>query len=150
MNVYFACSITGGRQDEEAYQTIVDAMLANGHEVPTAGLSQPEVLIQERLLTPEAVYSRDKEWIESCDALVAEVSTPSHGVGYEIAYALSCGKPVFCCYRSGVRISKMITGNPDPNLQTHPYSMASDAAQIVLAFLDELNHGQPRSVRLDL
>lgn len=139
MNVYFSCSITGGRQDENAYQAIVNAMLAGGHEVPTQGLSQPDSLKQELLLTPEEVYTRDKDWIEKCDALVAEVSTPSHGVGYEIAYALSCGKPVLCCYRNDAQVSKMITGNTNPNMQTHSYSMMSQATSIVLAFLSELD-----------
>ena len=71
---------------------------------------------------PEEVYERDTSWIEACDALIAEVSTPSHGVGYEIGYALSKGKPVLCCYRRGRRVSKMISGNPDLNLQTRDYS----------------------------
>ena len=73
---------------------------------------------QEGRLSPEEVYVRDTSWIEACDALIAEVSTPSHGVGYEIGYALSKGKPVLCCYRQGGRVSKMISGNPDLNLQT--------------------------------
>ena len=80
MNIYFACSITGGRQDETAYQAIVGVLLAAGHEVPTAGLSQPDILVQEHITAPQDVYARDTAWIDGCDALVAEVSTPSHGV----------------------------------------------------------------------
>ena len=135
MNFYFACSITGGRQDEAAYQAIVDALLAAGHEVPTAMLSRPEVMIDEARITPREVYTRDTRWIAACDALIAEVSTPSHGVGYEIGYALSLGKPVLCCYRQGVRISKMISGNPDPNLRTCAYESEAHAVRLVQDFL---------------
>jgi nucleoside 2-deoxyribosyltransferase len=138
MNIYFACSITGGRQDESAYQAIVTALLAEGHEVPTAGLSRPEVMALERITAPKEIYSRDTAWIDACDALVAEVSTPSHGVGYEISYALSKGKPVLCCYRQGVTVSKMITGNSDPHLQARPYSSHAEAVRIIQVFLENL------------
>jgi len=47
MKIYFACSITGGREDELIYQEIVEALLADGHEVPTALLATPEVMLLE-------------------------------------------------------------------------------------------------------
>ena len=96
MNIYFACSITGGRNDEAAYQQIVAALLAGGHVVPTASLADSRVTEFEGVVEPDEVYRRDVGWIEACDLLVAEVSTPSHGVGYEIGYALSLKKPVIC------------------------------------------------------
>ena len=138
MNIYFACSITGGRQDEAAYAALVTALLEDGHTVPTAILARPEIMEQEGRLSPEEVYERDTNWIESCDALIAEVSTPSHGVGYEIGYALSKGKPVLCCFRKGRRISKMISGNHDPNLQTRGYSSEVELAQMARAFLGSM------------
>ena len=58
---------------------------------------------------------------EESDLLVAEVSTPSHGVGYEIGYALDLDKPVLCLYQKGVVVSKMITGNPHPLLTVMDY-----------------------------
>jgi len=39
MNIYFSCSITGGRQDEAVYQAIVDFLLAAGHEVELRGFA---------------------------------------------------------------------------------------------------------------
>jgi nucleoside 2-deoxyribosyltransferase len=68
----------------------------------------------EQSIPPQKVFLRDCQWVKECDALVAEVSTPSHGVGYEIALALSMEKPVLCCYRKGKRVSKMLTGNTLP------------------------------------
>jgi nucleoside 2-deoxyribosyltransferase len=141
VNIYFACSITGGRRDQAAYAALVTALLGEGHIVPTASLASPDVMEQEGRLSPEEVYARDSGWIEACDALIAEVSTPSHGVGYEIGYALSKGKPVLCCYRQGRRLSKMISGNPDLNLQTREYSSQDELGQIALAFLDNLAPG---------
>ncbi len=138
MNIYFACSLTGGRADEKAYARIVDYLVSNGHEVPTAHLARPEVMELERVVDPEDVYERDVAWIEACDALVAEVSTPSHGVGYEIGYALGLGKPVLCCHREGVPVSKMITGNPSPSLTVGAYPSEEELTEIVDRFLESL------------
>lgn len=135
MNIYFACSITGGRQYEAVYQAIVEALIANGHEVPTAILASTEVTELESVVEPVEVYTRDIAWINACDALVAEVSTPSHGVGYEISYALGISKPVLCLHRDGVVVSKMILGNTNPNLRVCAYSTSDEAVQIVYAYL---------------
>ena len=138
MKIYFACSITGGRTDQDIYALMVDAMLADGHDVPTAILARSEATILEAILSSEEVYQRDTNWIEESDALVAEVSTPSHGVGYEIAYALGLEKNVLCCYRDGTPISKMISGNPDPNLILRSYSTQDEAVQLVRDFLQQV------------
>ncbi len=135
MNLYFACSLTGGRDHESTYGRIVDHLLARGHKVPTAHLARPEVMQLERVVDPGDVYQRDIAWIDACEALIAEVSTPSHGVGYEIAYALGRGKPVLCCYREGERVSKMITGNDSTGLRVRSYRGVEEALQLVDDFL---------------
>ncbi len=135
MNIYFACSITGGRELESAYQHIVAALTTDGHEIPTSHLAQSEVMENERALTPQYVYERDVNWIRNCDVLIAEVSVPSHGVGYEIAFALEIGKPVLCIHEQGRRVSKMITGNPNPAIITKSYSTLNEAISLARAFL---------------
>jgi 2'-deoxynucleoside 5'-phosphate N-hydrolase len=136
MNIYFSCSITGGRQDQAIYQTMVNAIRGDGHDVPTAQLSRPDVVLLESDIAPNEVYRRDVDWVRGCDALVAEVSTPSHGVGYEIALALLLEKPVLCCYQAGRRVSKMITGNDSPTLRVIVYESADEAVEIVRRFLN--------------
>ena len=138
MNIYFACSITGGRDDEPKYQFIVDTLLADGHTIPTAHLSQQDVVELEAVINPGEVYSRDTGWIDTCDALIAEVSTPSHGVGYEIAYALHQGKHVLCIYQHGYQISKMLSGNTHPNICVILYQDLNNLVQIIHNFLAEL------------
>ena len=135
MNLYFSCSLTGGRQDEGIYAHIVDHLLQAGHEVPTAHLARPEVMDLERVVIPADIYQRDIDWIEGCQAMVAEVSTPSHGVGYEIAYALGRGKPVLCCFREGKTVSKMLTGNDSPGLLVQAYRDESHAIELIDVFL---------------
>jgi hypothetical protein len=139
MNIYFACSITGGRDDQAVYQTIVAALQSDGHEVPTALLATPQVMALEGIVDPMEVYRRDAAWIEGCDLLVAEVSTPSHGVGYEIGYALGRGKPVLCLHRQGVNVSKMILGNQDPNLHLLVYQTPDEAVHALRVHIDGFN-----------
>jgi 2'-deoxynucleoside 5'-phosphate N-hydrolase len=136
MNIYFACSITGGRDFESIFQRITSALLADGHEVPTAHLADSSVKALEGKVDPGEVYERDTAWIRDCDALVAEVSTPSHGVGYEVAYALSVGKPVLCVYRQGMPVSKMLSGNSHPSISVRSYRHPDEALTIIRHFLD--------------
>ncbi len=135
MNVYFACSITGGRQFEPVYQDLTAALLANGHEIPTAHPADSTVTELEGRVSPREVYERDVSWILEADALIAEVSVPSHGVGYEVGFALAVGKPVLCLYQDGRKISKMISGNPHPKLQTKTYRDSQEAIQLAREFL---------------
>jgi 2'-deoxynucleoside 5'-phosphate N-hydrolase len=134
MNIYFACSITGGRDFQPVYQAITAALLADRHEVPTAHLAGADVKALEAVVHPNDVYERDVAWIRVCDALVAEVSTPSHGVGYEVAFALSLGKPVLCLYREGQAVSKMITGNSSPKIRVVTYTDTAEAVKLVRDF----------------
>lgn len=136
MNIYFACSITGGRELESFYQQFVTALEADGHIIPTSHLAQSEAMEGERMLTPTDVYERDVKWVRECDVLIAEVGVPSHGVGYEISYALHAGKPVLCLAQEGRRVSKMITGNAALEMQT--YSTLEDAIGQARSFLKKV------------
>jgi nucleoside 2-deoxyribosyltransferase len=138
VNIYFACSITGGREFETDYQQIVAALTADGHEIPTSHLAQSDVIENERKLTPQDVYERDVNWIKNCDVLIAEVSVPSHGVGYEIAFALNIGKPVLCLYQKNRKVSKMITGNSNPGLNIQAYASIKEAISQTRFFLVHL------------
>jgi 2'-deoxynucleoside 5'-phosphate N-hydrolase len=138
MNIYFACSITGGREFEHIYQALVSALLRDGHEIPTAHLADSAVMDLESIVSPRDVYARDIEWILAADALLAEVSIPSHGVGYEVGVALGAHKPVLCLYQDGRRISKMISGNPDPALDVRTYGDAAEAVRLAREFVRSL------------
>ncbi len=139
MNIYFACSITGGREFEDIYQALTAAMLADGHQVPTAHLAASTVVDLEAVVSPADVYARDVTWIREADALVAEVSVPSHGVGYEIGYALNAGKPVLCLLKVGRKLSKMVSGNPDSNLALRTYQDNEEAIALFREFIEELS-----------
>jgi len=142
MKIYFSCSITGGRAEEATYQAIVRELESEGHEVPTAHLSSPNVMEMEKIVNAVDIFTRDMAWLRECDAVVAEVSSPSHGVGYEIAYGLSLGKPVFCCYRKDKRVSKIITGNTTPGIQVLSYETDTEAVNLVRNYLLSLEKSE--------
>ena len=135
MKIYFACSVTGGREFESVYQTVVHALAENGHSVLTAHLVESDVMEIEAGHSPEYVYTRDTNWIRECDVLIAEVSVPSHGVGYEIGFALGIEKTILALHQDDRNVSKMISGNPDKNLTVKMYSSIEEAIHIALQFL---------------
>ena len=132
------CSSTCGRDFEHIYQALVAALLRDGHEIPTAHLADSAVMDLESIVSPQDVYARDIEWILAADALLAEVSIPSHGVGYEVGAALGAHKPVLCLYQEGRRISKMISGNPDPALEVKTYQDGTEAVRLAREFVRSL------------
>jgi len=138
LNLYFSCSLTGGREFQAVYAAIVRHLEASGHEVPTAHLADPGVMDLETVVDAAEVYQRDIRWIEQCDALIAEVSTPSHGVGYEVAYAVGLSKPVLCCYRAGVPVSKMILGNRSDGLVVSEYRDEAAVLAAIDTFLTQV------------
>jgi nucleoside 2-deoxyribosyltransferase len=110
-------------------------MEALGHRVLTAHLAAESAMAADGGLSPEAVFDRDTAWLRGSDAVIAEVSTPSHGVGFEIAFALERGKPVLCLAREGVRVSKMLTGVRQPGFQFQTYRTVEEALAHQDAFL---------------
>ena len=138
LNIYFSCSITGGRNQQQIYAEVVKFLMDEGHDVPTAHLASVDVIDKEITEDAPTVYKRDIGWVRDCDALVAEVSTPSHGVGYEIAAALYEGKPVLCCYEKSHTVSKMILGNNESEIQVFGYSSIKDLKNEIMRFLSKL------------
>ncbi len=137
MKIYFACSISGGRQDERIYQKLVQVLLSMGIEVPTAHIAETGIEEIDALEEPGDIYQRDVDWIDDSDLLVAEVSTPSHGVGFEIGYALDQRMPVLCLYNKAVVVSKMITGNPHPLLKVAAYRDEQEAEDILREYIQD-------------
>src|SRR5664279_6216711 len=135
MNLYFSCSLTGGRCDQPVYAALVAHLQALGHRVLTAHLAAEAVTAEDGGVSAEEVFERDTAWIRECDAVIAEVSTPSHGVGFEVAYALERGKPVLCLAQEGVRISKMLTGIRQAGFAFATYATPEDALTRMEVFL---------------
>ena len=113
MKIYFAGAIRGGREDAQLYENII-AYLEEKGEVLTEHVGNTDLSWKgETSKKDEEIYNRDIKWLQSADIVVAEVTTPSLGVGYELGIAEKLNIPVLCLYRpdKGSRLSAMISGN---------------------------------------
>jgi nucleoside 2-deoxyribosyltransferase len=85
----------------------------------------------------QRIFARDMDWIGASAALIAEISVPSLGVGFEIGEALRLGLPTLCLRDAAlvdVLPSAMIVGNPSPLLTVRHCDEAGIAA-VVAEFL---------------
>ncbi len=137
MRIYFSGAILGGRGNLATYQHIVARLKSHRHEVLSEHVARRHVLEEEAGVASHAIFARDVGWIRTCDVVIAEVSTPSLGVGYEIACAEFEGKPVLCLYREGLVISKMVTGNPYPHFTVVTYRDNDELDRLIDRFLND-------------
>jgi 2'-deoxynucleoside 5'-phosphate N-hydrolase len=138
MKIYFAGAIRGGRQDAALYHEIVRLLRAHG-EVLTEHVADSALGVLGQDIGDQKIHNRDLEWLMVSDYLVAEVTCPSLGVGYEIARATQWGKPVLCLYRPehGRSLSAMIAGCEAVTVREY-----QDAAELKNIF-EEFLRGEP-------
>ncbi|MDK2847754.1 MAG: 2-deoxynucleoside 5-phosphate N-hydrolase [Desulfuromonadales bacterium] len=113
MKAFFSGSIRGGNKYRSSYLKIL-AFLKHYGDIISEHSSQQKDCDDQGLSGDGAIYARDIRWIGDADLLIAEVSQPSIGVGYEIAYAEARDIPVLALYHLGAEtpMSAMISGNP--------------------------------------
>lgn len=132
--VYFACSIRGGRGDAELYGALI--RLIQKHATVLTEIFADHTLTPHGMNKPaREIWQTDLDWIREADVVIAEVTNPSLGVGYEIAKAEEWGKPVLALYRpsSDRKLSGMILGSP--GVTNHEYTGLEEAETIIQTFL---------------
>jgi 2'-deoxynucleoside 5'-phosphate N-hydrolase len=133
--IFLSGSIRGGRQLLETYRFMFDTLEEEGAEVLSWHVVDPELENVEMRMTEEEIYARDMGLLVKSDALIAEVTVPSTGVGYEICRALVQKIPVLCLYSSNVAVSAMVLGNPDSLLETKVYQDKTSLKNIITEFI---------------
>ena len=121
--------------EAETYASLIHFLHSYG-TVLTEHVGNETLLQKEISLTEKDIYSRDMQWLHQADLLIAEVSTPSLGVGYELAAAEQLKIPCLClfCRRHDTRLSAMIGGNPF--FQILEYNNLEDAFISLSTYLD--------------
>ena len=115
MKIYFAGSIRGGRDDADRYNKIINHLKKYG-EVLTEHVGSDLLTHKgENTLNDNQIHDRDMNWLLSSDIIIAEVTNPSLGVGYEIGRAIEHKKKIICLFytKSNNRLSAMISGSKD-------------------------------------
>ena len=138
MKIYFAGAIRGGRQDASTYHAMI-AHLQTHAEVLTEHVGNMALSDGgEHDLTDKEIHARDVAWLEECDAVGAEVTTPSLGVGYELGVAEKLGKPILCLFDDGnpdFRLSAMLSGNPKSTIAR--YGELDEAIEAMNRFVEQ-------------
>lgn len=136
--IYFACSIRGGRDDADTYTTLVD-FIKERSELLTEIFADKKLTATGMNKPADEIWKIDTDWVRLSDGLIAEVSCPSLGVGYEIAKAEEWGKPVLVLYRNDSErlLSAMIVGSP--NVQTVFYENLDQAYEAISKFITSIN-----------
>ena len=139
--VFFSCSIAGGRNHAHTYADIVRYIKATGVHVLSEIFADKNLTAEggtKHKLTDEEIRQWDLDWIKEADAVVAEVTQPSLGVGYEIAKSEDLNKPTLALFHtaSGRRLSPMIAGNP--HVQVFEYTDIPQTEKVIAKFISEL------------
>ncbi len=127
-NIFFSGSITAGRNDAPLYRDLIVHLRKHG-TVLTEYVGDLMLTARDGTGNVNDTYANLRKLLHASDVQVAEVTTPSIGVGYEIDNHVMRGKPVLCLHRlpPEKRLTAVISGNPGvvaKHYHTVPEAMA--------------------------
>ncbi|MBU4076055.1 MAG: nucleoside 2-deoxyribosyltransferase [Euryarchaeota archaeon] len=137
MKIFFAGSIRGGRQLIPTYRYIIGLLKSMNYTVISEHVAAEGLQKVEAKMTEQEIYEKDANWIEESDRVIAEITVPSIGVGYEICHAAKHKKPVLCLYEDGANASAMVLGNTTGYVTAKSYSDRKQLDEILLNFLTQ-------------
>lgn len=134
MIIYCAGPIKGDITFQERYKEIIKIVETLGHTALSEFGTQVHSVFP---LNDKQIYTRDIKWIDNSNLMIAEISGPSLGVGFEVAYALFVKKiPVLAVYnREAKNVSAMIKGCTNENLTLKKYSNSEDLEKTIKNYL---------------
>ena len=137
--IYFACSIRGGRDDAAWYADLAKH-IANQAQLLSEIFADQSLTDSGMDKPSEDIWQQDISWVKEAQAIIAEVTNPSLGVGYEIAKAEEWNKPVLALFRknSSRSLSAMIEGPPACTVVY--YETLSDAQIAIDQFIASLHN----------
>ena len=155
MKIYLAGSISGGRDFADGLKAINDSLIRMGHEVLTPFVVDEEI---NKTRFPDltgvdrstAIFEEDLRLIEESEAVIAEVSRTSTGVGMELGYLVGLArikgleKPTLLLRHhslGGSRTSNLLVGNPYAKFL---YYSPDNVNDLIQEFFTEIEEGKIR------
>jgi len=132
MKIYAAGAIRGDISYREFYHLTIRILKEFGHSPLT------EMDIKDSLTYNDSdIFSRDINWLSDSKIMIAEISAPSLGVGFEIAYYLyQLNRPVLAIYHEKAKKpSAMILGCDSPLLTKQSYKDEEELRNIISDYL---------------
>lgn len=146
--IYFACSIRGGRGDADIYSGLAEHLKRYG-KVLNVHIADPKLSHLGENLDERAIHDRDMGWLNEAGKIVAEVTTASTGVGYELGRIVERNlwvpqaqrKHMLCLYRPQIdkKLSAMIKGSQ--GLRNAEYHEFEEAIKAIDDFFREIKEG---------
>ena len=89
-------------------------------------------------MSSKQIRDRDIDWVRDSNVLIAEVTTVSMGVGYEIGREVEMGKNILALHRTvdGKKLSAMIAGSD--GITNKNYTDLEEAKTIIDSYFKTL------------
>jgi len=135
-NIFLSIPVQGIRVKENIYLHIVKEISRYGHFVNNTVMLPPKYEDTHKF-DPREVYSVLIKQLHDANFFIAEISSPSLGVGFEIASAIFYRKPVLLLYDVSLesKVSLMIKGIDPAFAEIKSYQIEEDITLILKRFL---------------
>jgi 2'-deoxynucleoside 5'-phosphate N-hydrolase len=150
MKIYYAAAVRGAHLTDNSFlhKSIIEHLL-NHHIVLTEHLADGSIKdLGETGMPDKEIHDRDMHWVRDADIIIAEVSNPSLGVGYELGRAVELGKKILCLFRPDDKpLSAMISGSD--KMIVREYRTKEEALDVIDNFLKkiEISEGKAHSIK---
>jgi len=138
MKIYYATSISG-ETNPEAEKTniaLIEHLKKYGEVLTEHFADSALIQVGEFTIDDKEIHDRDMKWIMDADVIIAEISNPSFGVGYEIGRSVENNKKVLCLRRKqNRRLSAMLRGCSQ--ITVKDYENIDEAKKIIDEFFDK-------------
>jgi nucleoside 2-deoxyribosyltransferase len=142
MKFYYASSTNGFKPHDinNINERIINHLKQYGVVLNQDLLNEEEQTGGSHAEEENVVHNQYWEWLKKADLVVAEVSIPSLGVGYELGRAVEHGKPVLCLFHeSDQKLTAMIKGCEE--LHCTGYKSSEEALKIIDDFVVKVKNG---------
>ena len=138
MKIYFAGSIRGGVENASLFKEIVKYLRKYGDVIGGEHADETLASLQNNI-DDKFIFDRDSKRLNEADLLVAEVTTPSLGVGYEIGRFVEQDKKILTLFNdsTGKKLSALINGSP--LIVNKAYKNLEDIKKIIDKFFKTLD-----------
>lgn len=137
MKIYFSASISNIDRFREYYTAIVDALEKLGHNVIADHVLKKRAKTDYEVQTEKealAIQRKMANWKMQADLCVFEVSSPSLGIGQEIAFALANKKQVIALHVKETR-PHLLRSEGEDSLYLTEYDL-TDIRQVLREHID--------------
>ena len=127
---------------QPVYRYIYDFLRSRGYDVLSWHVVDPGSDEKEAKMSEQEIYRRDISLLKESGCLIAEVTVPSIGVGYEICRAIEAGLPVLCIHGTDANVSAMLLGNPNREIRVQEYRDMDSLERILCEFVEPPGEGK--------